>query len=136
MAFEQMDFPEDIAVAYLATTAIPAAIPALWQTLMKIPMPLKGRRCFGVQQPGRNEYWAAFERKPGEELVDSTLRIATIPKGEYAAKHIAHWPTAQLHVEIPAAYHELRAAHTIDPSRPLLEFYDTEDTLWVMVPVA
>jgi hypothetical protein len=63
----------------------------------------------------------------------TVLQRWTIPSGRYARRMIADY-----HTNIPAigdAFAEMRRRPDYDPSRPCVEYYRSQDEVYVMVPV-
>ena len=106
------------------------AIRAAWERLEAV-VPLRGRRFFGVFDPGA-WYRACVERLPDEEAGE--LEAGVIPGGPYLRERLRGEPPG-IYTELAAAFERLEALAQRDPSRPGIEHYRRRDEIDVLMPV-
>jgi hypothetical protein len=128
-----VDFP-DTAVSYVASDAerpIHEQAPAAFRALEATLTTLRGRRFYAALVGP--EYRACVALRPEDQHTHKSLQRWTIPGGRYARRMIADY-----HTNIPAigdAFAEMRRRPDYDPSRPCVEYYRSQDEVYVMVPV-
>ena len=123
---------EDISVMYAVSENGPMGAAAVFKKIEDaINWELKGRKFYGVMQNG--EYKACVSKIYSDDPNKLGLLTTTIPGGKYARTKIADW---EKHVEeISSTFDKLRKDHTIDTSRPDIEFYRSQKELFLFVPI-
>jgi len=98
---------------------------------------LRGRKMYGVVYPGDPvRYLACLLLEPDDDDLD--LERIVVPAGRYARVTVREWQ-ARI-AELPDVVDRLasaigRSGLTIDPGRPMLEYYRRQDELHMMLPV-
>jgi hypothetical protein len=102
----------------------------------KLPT-LKGRRFYGVIYLDAHDelqtYFACVDRQPTDDPSALEVEDGIIPGGLYARCKFPEW---QKNLgQLKGAFDELARRHQLDGARPSLEFYRSQQELWLMVPV-
>jgi hypothetical protein len=135
-----VDEPEFV-VARVEAEGGPAGAGAAFDLLESRLPSLRGRRMYGVLYMGymgETERYFACLRLTDQELDGFGFERSSVPGGPYGRRLVRDW-TSKLD-ELPSIFDLLMAdlvaaGHSIDRSRPLIEYYRRADELAVMVPV-
>lgn len=92
---------------------------------------LKGRKFFGVIQG--KEYRACVSIADVELESSLPYPTWTIPGGKYRRRKIIDWPSHT--EEIGVAFAQLYDRLDVDVSRPGIEYYRSQNELFIMVPI-
>ena len=111
------------------------AITRAWAELEGLVGSLRGRRFYGVLDPGRREYRACVELRDGDDPDALALETTTLPGGRYARVTVEGEPPA-VYASIAPAFARLARRPDRDPTRPEIEFYRRRDAIDLLVPVA
>ena len=100
----------------------------------KLPS-LKKRKFYGVLDgtPEHGTYRACVGILDGDNPTALGLETWTIPGGKYARAKIADWEKNL--DKIGPAFDELLKQYTLDPTRPTIEFYRSQEELFLFLPV-
>ena len=103
----------------------------------KLPS-IKGRRFYGsirLLKDGE-EYFACVERHASEDPVRLGLELATIPGGRYVRRKVFNWMKVVEEGRMKQISEEFARGHSLDDSRPSLEFYRSMSELHILLPLA
>lgn len=90
---------------------------------------LRGRRFYGTYL--RGEYRACVVQRDDPAALG--LETWTIPGGAYARRKLAHW--REHTAKIGGIFAAMAAEHPVDPDRPSIEFYRSQDELILLLPI-
>lgn len=109
------------------------AIQELWPRFETL-VGLRGRRMFAMVDVAAGTYAACTPIRADDDPGPLGLETGVLPGGWYLRARIAGEPP-RLYERIGPAMQALTAAATVDPARPLVEYYrrHTEIELWVPV---
>ena len=103
---------------------------------------LKGRKFFGAFRKlpnGEEEYYACVEQTESDDPVKMQLETDTIPGGKYARRKIVGWEKIVREGRLPMIFQEFVKSHepNVDHEeiRPSLEFYRSQDELFLFMPL-
>jgi hypothetical protein len=100
----------------------------------KLPT-LKGRKFYGTFQftPDGEEYYACVLRIDSDDPEKMELEPGVIPSGWYARSKLVDWPKNLS--KLPIIFGEMKRTNDVDPSRPSLEFYRSQEEMQLFLPV-
>lgn len=100
----------------------------------KLPT-LKGRKFYGTFQftPDGEEYYACVLRIDSDDPEKMGLETGVIPSGWYARSKLVDWPKNLS--KLPIIFGEMKRTNDVDPSRPSLEFYRSQEEMQLFLPV-
>ena len=96
---------------------------------------LKGRRFYGVFDEGAGKYWACVRRREQDDPTRLGLRTGTIEGGLYASERLCGDYEALVTLIAPT-FEAMAARHSVDSSRPAIEFYRRHDEFVLYLPIA
>jgi hypothetical protein len=110
----------------------PAAAFSLLET--KLPS-LKGRRFYGTFRftSSGPEYYACVGRLESDDPEKMGLESSSIPGGSYARRKLMDWKSKLS--ELPGVFQEMGGQNDVDPARPSVEFYRSQQELHLLMPV-
>jgi hypothetical protein len=123
----------DVTVLLQRTRDELPAIQKLWPRFETL-VGLRGRRMYGMADLAAGTYAACSPIRAGDDPAALGLETGVLPGGWYLRARIVGEPPG-LYERIGPAMESLAAQATVDPARPLVEFYrrHTEIELWVPV---
>jgi hypothetical protein len=124
---------EDIVVMEQSAADELPAIQALWPAFER-RVGLRGRKMFARVDERAGTYTACTPVKPGDRPAELGLRTGVLPGGWYLRGNLAGDPPG-IFERIGAGMAELRAAASLDGTRPLVEYYRRHDRIELWVPV-
>ena len=95
---------------------------------------LKGRRFYGVFDEGAKKYWACVQRREQDDPASLGLRMGTIEGGLYASERLLGDYEALASL-IAHTFESMGVRHSVDSSRPSIEFYRRHDEFVLYLPV-
>ena len=95
---------------------------------------LKGRRFYGVFDEGARKYWACVQRREQDDPASLSLRMGTIEGGLYATERLFGDYEALVSLIAPT-FESMGVRHSVDSSRPSIEFYRRHDEFVLYLPV-
>jgi hypothetical protein len=100
----------------------------------KLPT-LKGRKFYGTFQftPDGEEYYACVVRMSSDDPEKMELETGVIPGGWYVRSKLVDWQTNLS--KLPSLFGEMRRSNEVDPGRPSLEFYRSQEEMQLFLPV-
>lgn len=128
---------DDIAVAQVKSTNGPAGAASAFNKLESKMNGLRGRKMYGVFYPQLGDYFACV--KLDQEFPDDMgFARGIIPGGKYAKQAIENWGSKV--EEISPSFEKLtehcrQNGYAIDNSRTSIEFYRSQQELFIMLPV-
>ena len=96
---------------------------------------LKGRRFYGVFDEDAGKYWACVQRREQDAPASLDLRTGTIKGGLYAFERL-RGDYQVLVALIAPTFEAMVARHSVDSSRPAIEFYRRHDEFVLYLPIA
>ena len=96
---------------------------------------LKGRRFYGVFDEGAGKYRACVKRREQDDPASLGLRTGAIEGGLYASKRLRGDYEALIALIAPT-FDAMAARHSVDLSRPSIEFYRRHDEFVLYLPIA
>ena len=96
---------------------------------------LKGRRFYGVFDEDAGKYWACVQRREQDAPASLDLRTGTIEGGLNASERL-RGDYQVLVALIAPTFEAMVARHSVDSSRPAIEFYRRHDEFVLDLPVA
>ncbi len=124
---------ESKTVMYIETTDIPDGIANTFTHLESRLPTLRQRKFYGVMFG--NKYWAAVELKPQDDPTAMKLKVGKIPGGVYICTKLKDWRQESLANDIPQTFNEITMGKHVDPTRPFVEFYRSQQELILYAPV-
>ena len=94
----------------------------------------KGRRFYGVFDEGAGKYWACVQRREQDDPASLGLRMGTIEGGLYASERLRGDYEALASLIAPT-FKAMGARHSVDSSRPSIEFYRRHDEIVLYLPI-
>ena len=95
---------------------------------------LKGRRFYGVFNEGARKYWACVQRREQDNPASLGLMMGTIEGGLYASERLLGDYEALVSLIAPT-FEAMGVRHSVDSSRPSIEFYRRHDEFVLYLPV-
>ena len=95
---------------------------------------LKGRRFYGVFDEDAGKYRACVQRREQDDPASLGLRTGTIEGGLYASERL-RGDYEVLVALIAPTFDAMAARHSVDPSRPSIEFYRRHDEFVLYLPI-
>ena len=95
---------------------------------------LKGRRFYGVYDEDAGKYRACVQRREEDDPASLGLRAGTIEGGLYASE-LLRGDYGALIALIAPTFDALAARHSVDSSRPAIEFYRRHDEFVLYLPI-
>jgi hypothetical protein len=96
---------------------------------------LKGRRFYGLFDEDAGKYWACVQRREQDAPARLGLRTGTIEGGLYAFERL-RGDYQVLITLIAPTFEAMSARHSVDLSRPAIEFYRRHDEFVLYLPIA
>ena len=96
---------------------------------------LKGRRFYGLFDEDAGKYWACVRRREQDDPTRLGLRTGTIEGGLYASERL-RGDYQVLITLIAPTFEAMAARHSVDSSRPAIEFYRRHDEFVLYLPIA
>ena len=96
---------------------------------------LKGRRFYGLFDEDAGKYWACVQRREQDDPTSLGLRTGTIEGGLYASERL-RGDYQVLITLIAPTFEAMAARHSVDSSRPAIEFYRRHDEFVLYLPIA
>ena len=96
---------------------------------------LKGRRFYGLFDEDAGKYWACVQRREQDDPARLGLRTGTIEGGLYASERL-RGDYQVLITLIAPTFEAMAARHSVDSSRPAIEFYRRHDEFVLYLPIA
>lgn len=130
------DFP-DVTIMYVKSDGGTGGSHQAFDKLeSKLPT-LKGRKFYGLVfgTPPNDEYWASVELISGDKPKEWGFQTGVIPGGKYVQERINDW-NKDITV-IGKTFQKLseKHKHTVDSSRPFVEFYRSMHDMLVRLPI-
>ena len=125
---------EDVRVLFRRTSDEQEAITRTWAEVENAVGSLRGRKFYGVIDPGTNEYRVCVQWQEGDDAEALGLEDGAIPGGRYARKRLQGEPPA-VYGSIQPSFERLAQRPDRDPSRPEIEFYRRHDLIDLLLPV-
>lgn len=103
---------------------------------------LKGRKFYGAFHKlsnGEEEYYACVEKIDLDDSARTQLETDAIPGGKYARRRVVGWRKIVMEERLPRIFQEF--AESLEPNvdhsenRPSLEFYRSQDELFLFIPL-
>ncbi len=94
----------------------------------------KGRRFYEVFDEGAGKYWACVRRREQDDPASLGLRMGTIEGGLYASERLRSDYEALVSLIAPT-FEAMGARHSVDSSRPSIEFYRRHDEIVLYLPI-
>ncbi len=95
---------------------------------------LKGRRFYGVFDEDAGKYRACVQRREQDDPASLGLRTGTIEGGLYAYDRLRGDYEALIALIAPT-FDAMAARHSVDSSRPSIEFYRRHDEFVLYLPI-
>ena len=95
---------------------------------------LRGRRFYGTYDEQAGKYWACVQRREEDDRDSLGLSAGTIEGGLYASARL-RGDYDDLVSRIAPTFEALTSQHTVDPSRPSIEFYRRHNEFVLYLPV-
>lgn len=113
--------------------SFPDGIREAWQTLEGRLGSRRGRKFYGVTEPGERGlvYFAGVEPLDQGEVDSLGFPVHRIEAGRFARVKLLDWPTRI--DQIPRIFEELFETHTPHPSHRALEYYRSQKELHLMM---
>ena len=96
---------------------------------------LKGRRFYGVFDEGGGKYRACVKRREEDDPASLELRTGAIEGGLYASERLRGDYEALIALIAPT-FDAMAERHSVDLSRPSIEFYRRHDEFVLYLPIA
>ncbi|MGI0130313.1 MAG: GyrI-like domain-containing protein [Thermoplasmata archaeon] len=98
---------------------------------------LKGRKFYGTFRllDDGEEYFACVERIQGDDPASMGLDVGKIPGGLYARRKVSDWERVIAAGKLGDLFRDMVHAHSVDRSRPSIEYYRSMSELHLLVPV-
>jgi DNA gyrase inhibitor GyrI len=122
-------------VMFLQVAGEPEQIRQAWERLEQLVGSRRGRKFYGISNPGAGTYRACVSLREGDHAEALGLKQCVLEGGSYLRMRLKEEPPT-LYGRIVAVFEELQESNRRDRGRPRIEYYRRRGEIDLLMPVA